>query len=256
MAVLQDVTGWFSAFVKTVGGIFMLHVRTFAALPTAIPRVGLLLRQAYLMGVRSFPLVAIVSVFVGGVTAVQASFQLPEYVPISLIGNAVGKSVVIELGPVITALVVAGRVGASLAAEIGTMKVTEQIDAMETMALNPIVHLVVPRYLGMLIMLPILVVYSNVIAIGAATIIADIAIGLPTPIFLAGVKQLVYVSDVWISMLKATVFGSIIGIVGCYYGFRASGGAEGVGRATTDAVVLAMVMILVSDFVLATLLYT
>lgn len=224
-------------------------------LPTAFTHVSLVTEQMLVMGVNSLPLVIFTSIFTGGVSAVQAAYQFSDYIPMRYLGTAVGKAVVIELGPVLTALVVVGRVGASITAELGTMKVTEQIDAMETLALDPVKYLVVPRFIAGFVMLPVLVIFSDFVAILGGLAVTVFFLGVSSYTFLNGLKMFFHLSDVFGGLLKAFVFGSIISIVGCYQGFRTEGGAEGVGRSTTRAVVLASVLVLISDYIIASLLF-
>jgi phospholipid/cholesterol/gamma-HCH transport system permease protein len=171
------------------------------------------------------------------------------------LGTAVGKAVIIELGPVLTGLVVAGRVGASIAAELGTMKVTEQIDALETMALDPVRFLAVPRFIAGFIMLPVLTVFANFVAIMGALFVALFFIDITAYTFLNGVKLFFDLRDLFGGLLKSGIFGMIIAIVGCYHGFKTTGGAEGVGLSTTKAVVYSSVLILISDYVVAHILF-
>ena len=173
-----------------------------------------------MMGVASLPLVLFTSVFTGAVSAVQAAYQFQNYVPMRYLGTAVGKAVIIELGPVLTGLVVAGRVSSAIAAELGTMKVTEQIDAMETMALDPIRFLAVPRYISGFIMLPILTIFADFVAMMGGLVVAILFIDISAYTFLNGVKLFFELSDVFIGLLKACVFGQVIAIVGCYHGFK------------------------------------
>jgi len=224
-------------------------------LPAAFRRVRLVFEQMLAMGVNSLPLVLVTSVFTGGVSAVQAAYQFSDYVPMRYLGTAVGKAVVIELGPVLTALVVAGRVGASIAAELGTMKVTEQIDALETLALDPVRYLVVPRFVAGFSMLPVLVIFSDFIAILGGLAVSVFFLGISSYTFLNGLKMFFHLSDVFGGLVKALVFGGIIAVIGCYQGFRTEGGAEGVGKSTTRAVVLSSVLILISDYIIASLLF-
>ena len=207
------------------------------------------------IGVESLPLVIITSVFTGAVTAVQAAYQLREYVPDIYIGTAIYKSVTIELGPVLTALVVGGRVSASIAAELGTMRVTEQVDAMRAMAIDPIRYLAMPRIVGALIMLPVLTVFADALAMGGGFVISNASLGITPATFIEGVKMFFFAGDVFGGLIKAFVFGGIIALMGCTAGLRASGGAVGVGQAATRAVVASCVLVLVSDYVLATLLF-
>ena len=224
-------------------------------LPAAFGHIRLVFEQMLVMGVNSLPLVIFTSIFTGGVSAVQAAYQFSDYVPMRYLGTAVGKAVVIELGPVLTALVVAGRVGAGIAAELGTMKVTEQIDAMETLALDPIKYLVVPRFVAGFFMVPILVIFADFVAVLGGLAVSVFFLKLSSYTFLNGLRMFFHLTDIFGGLVKAFVFGSIISIIGCYQGFRTEGGAEGVGRSTTRAVVLSSVLILVSDYIIASLLF-
>lgn len=218
-------------------------------------RTHLVFQQMLYMGVNSIPLVFLTSLFTGAVTSVQAAYQFTELLSMRYLGSAVSKAVIIELGPVLTALVVTGRVGASIAAELGTMKVTEQIDALESMALNPTEYLVVPRFIGGLVMLPVLTVFANVVAILGGLGVAVAFLDVTSHTFLTSVKSFFEMRDLWAGLTKSFAFGAIIAIIGCYQGFNTSGGAEGVGRSTTKAVVVASVLILISDYLLASVLF-
>jgi phospholipid/cholesterol/gamma-HCH transport system permease protein len=242
-------------FFENVGGLAILVKRTLLGLPSIFTRSRLTTEQMLVMGVNSLPLVILVSIFTGAVTAVQAVYQISDYVPMRYIGTAVGKAVMIELAPVLTALVVAGRVGAAIAAELGTMKVTEQIDALETLALDPVEYLVVPRFVAGLIMLPVLTVFADAIAILGGLGVSTVSLHVSPHTFFNGLKSFFKMMDLTSGLLKAFVFGSIISIIGCYQGFKTTGGAEGVGRSATKAVVIASVLILISDYVVASILF-
>src|SRR5690349_8891929 len=219
-----------------------------------IPGLGsfrLLVQQCYAIGVGSLPLVFVVSLFTGAVAAVQAAYQFSNVVPLKFIGSVILRSVIIELGPVLTALIIGGRVGAAIAAEIGTMRVTEQVDALEAMAINPVRYLVVPRVVAGIVMLPLLVVLADAIAIFGGFVVAVTSIGVSPHVYVQGLKQFFYMKDLFSGLIKAFFFGGIITWMGCYYGFRTEGGAEGVGIATTRAVVASCVLVLISDYVLA-----
>jgi len=194
-------------------------------------------------------------VFVGAVAAVQAAYQFQDYVPMVFLGTVVGKSVILELGPVLTALVVGGRVAASMAAELGTMKVTEQIDAMEILAIDPIRYLVMPRVVASVVMLPVLTVLSDFLAILGGMVVANISLAVSYATFSEGLRLFFYVDDVISGLLKAVAFGGIIGLMGCYNGFRTFGGAQGVGRATMHAVVSSCILVLITNYFLATVLF-
>ena len=207
------------------------------------------------IGIGSLPLVLVTSIFTGGVSAVQAAYQFQSYIPKRYLGTVIGKSVVIELGPVLTALVVGGRVGASIAAELGTMKVTEQIDALETLAINPVRYLVAPRLIAALVMLPVITVFADFLAIMGGWVVGMVGLGVSTHTFFSGLKIFFHVSDVTSGLVKAVVFGSIIAMMGSYHGMKTEGGAEGVGISTTRAVVSSCLLVLITDYILASLLF-
>ena len=242
-------------WVAEVGRIAMLVGDTFRALGRGMRSVGLLVDEMHAIGVESLMLVLIVSLFTGAVAAVQAAYQFSTVVPLKYIGSVIMRSVIIELGPVLTALIVGGRVGAAIAAELGTMRVTEQIDALEAMAINPVRYLVVPRVVGAIVMLPILTMIANGIAIFGGYVVSVTTVGVSTHTYVTGLKDFFYMKDLWSGIIKSVFFGAIIGWMGCYYGFRTEGGAEGVGVATTRAVVSSCVLVLISDYVLANVLF-
>jgi phospholipid/cholesterol/gamma-HCH transport system permease protein len=213
------------------------------------------IEQMMRVGIGSVPLVLITSIFTGGVSAVQAAYQFQDYVPMRYLGTVIGKSVVIELGPVLTALVVGGRVGASIAAELGTMKVTEQVDALETLAVDPIRYLVAPRLIAALVMLPVVTIFADFIAIIGGWAVALVGLDVSTHTFFSGLKIFFHASDVFSGLIKAVFFGGIIALMGSFHGMRTEGGAEGVGVATTKAVVSSCLMILITDYILASLLF-
>jgi phospholipid/cholesterol/gamma-HCH transport system permease protein len=241
--------------ITEIGAAGMLLWRSFLAARKLLRSTPLVIEQMRRVGVESLPLVIITSIFTGAVTAVQAAYQLKDFVPKLYLGTAIYKSVVIELGPVLTALVVGGRVSASIAAELGTMRVTEQIDAMDAMAIDPVRYLVMPRMVAALIMLPIVTVFADVLAIGGGFVVANLSFDMSPKTFIAGIKLFFFAHDVFGGLFKSFVFGGIIALMGCTAGLRTLGGAVGVGRAATRAVVASCVLILISDYVLATLLF-
>jgi len=220
-----------------------------------LPAMRLVVQQMAAVGVGSLSLVVVVSLFTGAVAAVQAAYQFTAVVPLKYLSGVVLRSVVIELGPVLTALVIGGRVGASIAAELGTMKVTEQIDALRAMGISPLRYLVAPRVIAAIIMLPMLTIYADAIAILGSYVVAVASIGVSTPTFLQGLREFFHMRDLLSGLFKSIFFGNIIAIMGCYFGFQTEGGAEGVGKATTAAVVSSCVLILVLDYILATVLF-
>jgi len=243
--------GW----LADVGEVILLMGNIIKGIPAGVARAGLLVDQMAHIGVGSMPLSVIVALFTGAVTAVQASYQMRDYVPALYLGTVVGKSVVIELGPVLTALVVGGRVGASIAAELGTMRVTEQVDAMETMGISPVQFLVVPRFLAALLMLPALTVFADVVAIAGGWLVSIATLDISTHTFVSGLKLYFNIRDVFTGLIKSFVFGAIIATMGCYFGLRSEGGAEGVGVATTHAVVASCLLILIVDYLLASFFF-
>ncbi|MFA7289630.1 MAG: ABC transporter permease [Melioribacteraceae bacterium] len=205
------------------------------------------------IGVNSLPLVVIIALFTGAVAAWQAAYQLKGIAPLSFLGTATTKAIITELGPVLTAIVIAGRVGASIAAEIGSMKVTEQIDALETMGINPVGFLASPRFFASIIMIPILVIYANVIAVFGAFFISNQFLGVSFNVFFESVRRYFYFGDMLFGLLKGGIFGGVTALMGCHIGFRTEGGAEGVGLSTIRSFVLSSALILIMDYVLWTL---
>jgi phospholipid/cholesterol/gamma-HCH transport system permease protein len=230
-------------------GIFRFFWRMFTMFPKLFRNFHLTMDQMSVIGITSLPLVVLTSVFTGGVTAWQSGYQFADYVPLSYIGVAVGKSILVQLGPILSALVVAGRIGAAMAAELGTMRVTEQIDAMECLCLDPFQFLYAPRLFAGLVMMPVLTIIASFTGImGALVVVVIPPISLDASIFFNGVKLFFYTKDVFIGISKAVLFGGIISVVGCYMGASTSGGAEGVGKSTRTAVVVSTVSILISGY--------
>jgi phospholipid/cholesterol/gamma-HCH transport system permease protein len=238
-------------FLREIGGIVLFALRTLRTVP-AIPRSMRLIFDSMLeIGVRSIPIVFVISIFAGATTAWQANYQLEGLVSTRMIGTAVMKSILLELGPVFTGLVVAGRIGASIAASLGAMRVTEQIDALSTMAINPMRYLVLPRVAAGLVMVPMLTVYSVFFALASGMYISVALLDVPSGVFIYGFKRFFHLTEVIVCLVKALVFGGGLSLLGCYYGFHAAGGAEGVGRAAIRAYVSAAVFILLADFLIA-----
>ena len=242
-------------WLAEVGRVTAMMLEATQASFRRLPAARLIVQQMSSIGVDSLWLVIVVSLFTGAVAAVQAAYQFTSVVPPKYLSGVILRSVVIELGPVLTALVIGGRVGASIAAELGTMKVTEQIDALRAMGISPTRYLVAPRVLAAIIMLPVLTVYADAIAIFGGFVVAVTGLDVPGAIYLQGLREFFRMKDLLSGLVKAVFFGNIIGMMGCYHGFQTEGGAEGVGRATTMAVVSSCVLILVLDYVLATVLF-
>ena len=211
----------------------------------------LLMRQMRSIGVDSVPLVTIVAAFIGAVIAFQSRYQLFPGVNLSIVGLISRQTIVLEMGPLLTALVLTGRVGARMTAEIGTMRVTEQIDALETLAYDPVAYLIVPRLLAGTLMLPLLVVFANFVGVGIALMTALVATDVTWPQFSEGLRLSFNTFQIVYSLLKATIFGFTISYLCSYEGYVADVGAEGVGRSTARAVVITSVAILVLDAFIA-----
>ncbi len=207
------------------------------------------------IGFFSLPVVALTAIFTGMVLALQSSTGLARFSAESAVASLVVLSVTRELGPVLAGLMVAGRVGAAMAAEIGTMRVTDQIDALSTLSTNPMKYLVTPRLLAGVIALPLLVVVADILGVLGGFIIATVKLGFNSRIYLANTINFIHTDDVVSGLVKAAVFGLLITLMGCYNGYNSRGGAQGVGAATTSAVVTASVLILAFDYVLTELFF-
>jgi len=214
-----------------------------------------LVNELVKIGYESVPIVLLTGIFTGAVMTLQTAYQLEvAYVPQSVIGAIVSESILIELAAVITSLVLAGKVGARIATELGTMRVSEQIDALESMGFNSVSFLVVPRVLAGLVMFPILYIVASVSGIGGGLVAGVLAGVLPASEFMEGAREFFFPWDVSFGMLKAFVFGYVITSISCYKGYYATGGAEGVGTSTTQATVLGSIYVLLADFVLAAIM--
>jgi len=207
----------------------------------------LLGRNLWHVGVSSIPLALFILGFTGVVLAIQASYTFTGTVPLYFVGALVGKTIILELGPVLTGLALAGRVGASIASEIGSMRVTEQIDALEALAYDSIAYLVVPRVVAGVIMFPVVTVFSLTMGISAGWITSLALLDMSSPEFVRGLRLFFEPFDIQFALIKATSFGVTVTGVGSFFGFHTSGGAEGVGNATTRAVVVSSMIILVLD---------
>jgi phospholipid/cholesterol/gamma-HCH transport system permease protein len=246
---------FFLGFVEEVGAVFILLWNVVKVVPRTFNNLPSVFVQMERIGIGSIPLVLVTSLFVGAVTSVQAAYQFHGYVPLRYLGTVVGKSVILELGPVLTALVVGGRVSASIAAELGTMKVTEQIDAMEMIAIDPIEFLVLPRIVAATFMLPVLTVFSDLLAILGGMVVAKISMNVSYNLFASGLKLLFQSQDLIGGLFKTFFFGFIIAMMGCYNGFSTKGGAEGVGISTMRAVVSSCLLILITNYLLASIIF-
>ena len=243
------------AMFVEVGRFFQIlgRVLLWTPRPPYDPRE--LVRQMVRVGVDSLPVVVLTALFTGMVMALQTFSTLKRVNAEGFVGTLVALSMVRELAPVISSLLIAGRCGSAMAAELGTMRVTEQIDALEVLATDPVHYLMVPRVWATVIMLPLLIVIADAVGIGGGYLISVIYFGANPVTYVENSFRFMDWDDVTSGLIKAAVFGLIVAVVGCQKGYYTRGGAEGVGRATTRAVVLASIAILISDFFLTKILY-
>jgi len=245
---------WTLSAASEVGRVSLLVVdivRSLREVRVWFPRM---MTEAWNIGVGSLFIVLLISGFAGAVTALQARYQFTGTIPIYYLAGVIVESIVLELGPVLTGLVLAGRIGARYAAELGTMRVTEQIDALESLGRSPGSHLIVPRVIAGLIMIPVLTILADVMGIGAGWFSMKLVLPITDADFAYGARSFWRSFDATYSVIKAFFFAGSITIISCYMGFNTQQGAEGVGRSTTGAVVSSSVMILLLDVVLTKLL--
>jgi phospholipid/cholesterol/gamma-HCH transport system permease protein len=234
--------------LELVGGHVQLSARAFMWMFRPPVRAGNYIDAAEFIGFGSLPIVLLVGAFTGMVTALQSVFAFRPFGLETLAGGTTGQAIAVELGPVLTSLMLAGRVGAGIATELGTMRITEQIDALESMAVNPIQFLVTPRLLAGTLMAPILALLFWLVGMGGAYLIAVVSLGVDSGQFMFYVKEFVLPVDMVQGLLKSSIFGFVVVLIGCYQGFHASGGGRGVGMGTTRAVVYGSVSVLVFDY--------
>ena len=244
---LLDTVEGFGAFSRFCGSTIVWTVRR----ASGYSRWYLLSPQLYSIGVRSIPVVMLVGLFVGAVIGIETFAQFEAIGQESRLGGVIALSVVKQIGPVLAAMMIAGRVGGAVSAEVGTMRVTEQLDALRVMGTDPIQHLVVPRVAACVIMLPLLTIFSNVLGIVGGYLVVAIFHGVDRVDYWEFSAQLVTSWDVLTGLFKAVVFGLLIGLIACYKGFHCESGAAGVGKAATEAFVYAFIAIIVANFFLA-----
>ncbi len=237
------------------GGLTLLSVESAGFMLRLRIRFVETVSQCYLLGFQSLIIVLLTSLFTGMVISLESAQQAVQFGVGNLVGGAVAYASVRELGPMLTAVVVAGRVGAAIAAEIGSMVVTEQIEALRSMGLEPARFLVVPRLLALLIMLPLLTIFADVVSIIGGMWVAQTYAHISADTFLASARQTVGFEAVIKGLVKTLVFAAIIAMVGAYQGLKTRGGAAGVGQSTTGSVVLSIILIFISNFILSLILF-
>lgn len=241
--------------VEDLGRMAMLLIETAVWAVRPPYRLRVVLQALESVGVGSLFIVLFTGLFTGLVMAYQSIYAFGLFGAETLVGGTVAASVVRELGPVLTGLMVSGRTGSSMTTELGTMRVTEQIDAMAVMAVNPVQYLVMPRVVATMFMMPLLVLLFNFVAIGGAYALSVGVMNIDPGIFVQKIRDFVVAKDILFSCIKAACFGLAIGLIGCYKGFYASGGAKGVGEATTSSVVTSSIAVLFIDYVLTVFMY-
>jgi phospholipid/cholesterol/gamma-HCH transport system permease protein len=242
------------SFIDAVGAHLIMVGRAFSWLPRRPVRTRTYVEAMEYIGFGSLPIVLLVGAFTGMVTSLQSVNAFRMFGFESFSGGVTGKALALELGPVLTSLMLAGRAAAGIATELGTMRITEQIDALESMAVNPYQFLILPRIVGAMIVTPILALVFFVVSMGGAYFVAVIVEQVPQGPWIANLREILEAKDVLQGCLKAVVFGFMVALVGCYQGYHASGGGRGVGIGTTRAVVIASVATLVLDYFLTDIL--
>jgi len=241
--------------IRYMGSVSILVSDTFIRLFQRPFRLRHIVKQMSRIGVESLPIVSLISLFTGMVLALQSAYQMQKISAEMYIASLVALSMTRELGPVLTALIVAGRCGASITAELGTMKVTEQIDALETMATNPTNYLIVPRFWALFFMLPILTLYADIIGIIGGYTIGRYKLNITHHMYHRMTFEPLSIKDIFNGLIKSITFAIIICIIACFEGINTKGGAEGVGLATTSSVVRSFILIIAADCLLTALLY-
>ena len=256
-AMILTVGNVISQAALGAGYALALLVETLLYVWTSFQRRQLreILHQMFVCGIASIPVTMVVSVFTGAILALNGGLSLSQFGQENLIGGIVAVSMTREMGPFMTALILAASVGAGMAAELGTMKVSEEIDALEVMGLNSVRYLVVPKYLALLAMMPCLTVFSDAAGIMGGGAFTMYQLEHTYPMFLTATREALVMRDISTGLLKSLVFGLVITTVGCYEGFSVQGGAEGVGKSTTSSVVVSIFLIILTDVIFTAIFY-
>ncbi len=256
MNIIANTGRIFLSFMAYLGGLLLFAIKTVTHIIRPPYYPSQIFRQIFEIGYLSLPVVGLTAIFTGMVLALQSYTGFSRFSGESAIATVVVLSVTRELGPVLAGLMVAGRVGASIAAEIGTMRVTEQVDALVTLNTNPFKYLVAPRVLACTLMLPLLVLCADVIGVLGGYLVSIHKLGFNPALYIEKTFKYLEVQDVMSGLIKATVFGFMIALFGCYQGYHSKGGAQGVGQATTSAVVSSSISILILNYALTATLFT
>jgi phospholipid/cholesterol/gamma-HCH transport system permease protein len=242
-------------YVEEMGRITLLFLSTLSWMVRPPLKLHNILKQMEFVGVKSIFVVVLTGTFTGMVMTLQGYHGFRLFSAETMVGSTVALGMTRELGPVLTSLMVTARAGSAMAAELGTMRVTEQIDALSVMATNPIKHLIVPRVIASVLMLPLLTVVANFVGIAGSYFVGVDLLDINRGDFVNNIYKMLELNDIYSGLVKAAFFGLVLSVVGCYKGFNTTGGAEGVGRATTQAVVISSITILVSDYFLTAIMF-
>lgn len=259
ISIIENFFAYIGLFIMhlcvTMGTLVIFLVQIIKTLFTTRLKIRKTLMQSEEIGVDSWIIAILTGTFAGAVLALQSYIGFKRYGGQEFVGPVVALSMARELGPVITGLMVTGRAGSAIAAEIGTMRITEQIDALQTLAINPLQYLVIPRILAGIIVLPFLAVFSMMFGVLGGYFIAVHALGLNGEQFIQGIKKYLEFSDITSGLIKSAWFGFILTWVGCFKGYNASGGARGVGVATTQSVVMGSILLILANYFLTAILF-
>lgn len=241
--------------LKKAGEYGYLLFETFGNLKYIFSDFKRVLYQLEHVGYKSIPIILVIGFFAGSITAWQAAYQFRGLASLTLLGGQTTKVIVMEMGPVLTALVIAGRVGASMTAEIGSMKITEQVDALKTMAISPNRYIVMPRFVSLVLMLPVLTIFANILAVFGAFAVSNFFLDIQAHVFTNSINNFFELKDFFGGLFKSLVFGIVISSLSCYFGISTTGGAVGVGKSTIASFVTSAVAILILDYCLWLILF-
>ena len=256
MRAITSIGRFFLGFFSQTGLLTLFVVQAIKALVTPPVYARLIGQQIMRIGYYSLPVVALTSFFTGGALAIQIYYGGNQFNSEAIVSSIVALGITRELGPVLGGLMVAGRVSAAIAAEIGTMRVTEQIDALTTLSTDPFKYLVVPRVIAATLCMPVLALIADIIGVMGGFVVGTQSFGFNAAIYVQQTVNFLQPDDVFSGLIKAAVFGFIISIMGCYHGYHSKGGAQGVGRATTNAVVASSILILAANYLMTSLLFS
>lgn len=251
----ESIGNWAGMIVSSAGGMALMLFQAIMWMFIPPLKVRNIFKQMEFVGVKSLFVVVLTGAFTGAVMALQSYNALKRFGAESLVGPTVALSMARELGPVLTGLMVTGRAGSAMATELGTMRVTEQIDALYTMAVNPVKYLVSPRILAGVLMLPVLAIVTDFIGVVGGYVVGVKMLGINSGVYIGRTVDFVKPHDIFDGLIKAAVFGLILSLVACYHGFNTAGGAAGVGDSATKSVVLGCVLILMSDYFLTSVMF-